>query len=99
MWFFRRMRQVPWTAKRTNESVWMKVNRNATLMNKIRTQQARFIGYVIRRHGLEHLVTPAKIEGKSARGRQRDTILDSIARWLGQSKTTDILKEVENRDL
>ena len=96
---FRSMQKIPCTAKRTNESVLMEVNRNATLMNKIRIQPARFMRHVMRRHSLEHLVTTANTEGKRARGRQREKILDGIARWLGQSKTSDILKEVEDREL
>ena len=68
-------------------------------MNKLRTQQARFIGHVMRRRSLEHLVTTTQIVGKRARGRQRENILDGIARWLGQSKTINVLKEVEDREL
>ena len=56
MWVFQRMQKIPWTAKRIHESVLMEVNTNATLMNKIRTQQARLIGYVMIKHSLEHLV-------------------------------------------
>ena len=94
-----RMQKIPRTATRTNESVLMEVNRNATLMNKMRTQQARLIGHVMRRHGMEHLVTTAKVEGKRARERQRKQTSDGTARWLGQSKTIDILKEVEDTEL
>ena len=74
MWFFRRMQKIPWTAKRTNESVLMEASRKATLMNKIRTQQARFVGHVMRRHSLKDLGTTAKIEGKKAKGKQREKI-------------------------
>ena len=42
----------------------------------------------MRRHGL----------GKKLE-EDREKILDGIARWLGQAKTIDILKEVEDRDL
>ena len=73
------IRKIPWTAKRTYKSVSMDANRNVTLMNNIRTQQARFTGHAMRRQGLEHLVTTAKIEGKRAIGRQREKILDGIA--------------------
>ena len=97
MWFIRRMQKIPWTAKRTNESVLMEVNKNATLVNKIGTQQARFTGHKRRRHSLEQRLTTGKIEWKRARGRQREKILDSIARWLGQSKKIDIMKHVEDR--
>ena len=59
MWFLRRMQEIPWTAKHTGYSVLMEDNRSATLMNKIRAQQARFIGHVMRRHSLEYLETTA----------------------------------------
>ena len=46
---------------------------------------------------MEHLITTAKIEWKRARGRQREKILDGIARWTGQSKTTGIIAYMEDR--
>ena len=79
--------------------VLMEVSRNATLLNKMRTQQQQFIRHVLRRHSLEHLVTTSKIEGKRARGRQREKILDGIARWLRESKTIHIPKDVADREL
>ena len=79
MRFFRRMQNIPWIVKRTNESAMMEVNRNATLLNKMGTQQARFIGHVMRKHSLEHLVTTAKVEEKGAR-KDREKILDDITR-------------------
>ena len=69
------MQKIPWTTRRANGSVLMEVNRNATFMNKIRTQQVQCSGYVLRSRSLEHLVATAKIEGKRARGRQREKIL------------------------
>ena len=59
----------------------MEVNRKATLMNKIRTQQASFIGHVVRKHSMEHLITTAKIEWKRARGRQRETEGENFRRY------------------
>ena len=56
----------------------MECNRTATLVNKIRTQQAQFIGHAMRGHSLEHLATTAKIEQKRAGGRQREKTLDGI---------------------
>ena len=43
----------------------MEIKRKAILLSKIRIQHARFIGHLMRRHSLEHLVA-AKIEGKRA---------------------------------
>ncbi len=46
-------------------------------------RQLRFFGHVLRRYGMEHLVVTGKIQGTRGRGRQRETILTNIKRWLG----------------
>ncbi|GFN81917.1 hypothetical protein PoB_000842300 [Plakobranchus ocellatus] len=60
---------------------------------------ATFLGHVMRRGKLEHLVTTGKFEGKRIRGRQREKILDGLATWLGPGKMSDILAAVKDRDL
>ncbi|GFO23410.1 hypothetical protein PoB_004991500 [Plakobranchus ocellatus] len=64
-----------------------------------RKRQATFLGHVIRRGKLEHLVTTGKFEGKRSRGRQREKIMDGLATWLGTGKVSDILAAVKDRDL
>ncbi|GFO16672.1 craniofacial development protein 2-like protein [Plakobranchus ocellatus] len=61
--------------------------------------QATFLGHVMRRGKLEHLVTTGKFEGKRSRGRQREKIMDGLATWLGPGKVSDILAAVKDRDL
>ncbi|GFO25314.1 hypothetical protein PoB_005181900 [Plakobranchus ocellatus] len=65
----------------------------------IRKRQATFLGHVMRREKLEHLVTTGKFEGKRSRGRQREKIMDGLATWLGPGKVSDILAAVKDRDL
>ncbi|GFN77485.1 hypothetical protein PoB_000399100 [Plakobranchus ocellatus] len=60
---------------------------------------ATFLGQVMRRRKLEHLVTTGKFEGKRSRGRQREKIMDGLATWLGPGKVSDILAAVKDRDL
>ncbi|GFN96828.1 hypothetical protein PoB_002333400 [Plakobranchus ocellatus] len=62
-------------------------------------RQATFLGHVMRRGKLEHLVTTGKFEGKRSRGRQREKIMDGLATWLGPGKVSDILAAVKDRDL
>ncbi|GFO49392.1 hypothetical protein PoB_007589700 [Plakobranchus ocellatus] len=64
-----------------------------------RKRQATFLGHVMRRGKLEHLVTTGKFEGKRSRGRQREKIMDGLATWLGPGKVSDILAAVKDRDL
>ncbi|GFO00325.1 endonuclease-reverse transcriptase [Plakobranchus ocellatus] len=71
MWFLRRMLRIPWTAKKTNERVLNEANKRRSLVRTIRKSQATFLGHVMRRGKLEHLVTTGKFEGKRSRGRQK----------------------------
>ncbi|GFN96228.1 endonuclease-reverse transcriptase [Plakobranchus ocellatus] len=64
MWFLRRMLRIPWTAKKTNERVLNEANKRRSLVRTIRKHQATFLGHVMRRGKLEHLVTTGKFEGK-----------------------------------
>ncbi|GFO17379.1 hypothetical protein PoB_004388400 [Plakobranchus ocellatus] len=54
---------------------------------------------MMRREKLEHLVTTGKLKGKRSRGRQRETITDRLATWLGPGKVTDTQTAVKDRDL
>ncbi|GFN85893.1 UDP-glucuronosyltransferase 2a1-like [Plakobranchus ocellatus] len=65
----------------------------------IRKRQATFLGHVMRRGKLEHLVRTGKFEGKRSRGRQREKIMDGLATWLGTGKVLDTLAAVKDRDL
>ncbi|GFS21880.1 eukaryotic translation initiation factor 3 subunit F [Elysia marginata] len=76
MWFFRRMLRVPWTARETNEEVLKETETTRSLMNRIRRRQAKFVGHIMRRKGLENLITTGRMEGKKSRGRKRDDFLD-----------------------
>ncbi|GFN87742.1 hypothetical protein PoB_001424800 [Plakobranchus ocellatus] len=98
MWFLRRMLRIPWTAKKTNERVLKEANKRRSLVRTIRKRQATFLGHVMRRGKLEHLVT-GKFEGKRGRGRQREKIMNGLATWLGPGKVSDILAAVKDRDL
>ncbi|GFN84639.1 craniofacial development protein 2-like protein [Plakobranchus ocellatus] len=99
MSFLRRMLCIPWTAKKTNERVLNEANKKRSLVRTIRKRQATFLGHVMRRGKLEHLVTTGKFERKRSRGRQREKIMDGLATWLGPGKVSDILAAVKDRDL
>ncbi|GFO07858.1 eukaryotic translation initiation factor 3 subunit f [Plakobranchus ocellatus] len=93
------MLRIPWTAKKTNERVLNEANKRRSLVRTIRKRQATFLGRVMRRGRLEHLVTTGKFEGKRSRARQREKIMDGLATWLGPGKVSDILAAVKDRDL
>ncbi|GFN79417.1 RNA-directed DNA polymerase from mobile element jockey [Plakobranchus ocellatus] len=98
MWFFRRMLRVPWTARKTNEEVLKETESTRSLMNRIRRRQAKFVGHIMRREGLENLVTTGRMEGKKSRGRQREKMLDGMTSWMGTKRVTDALSESWDRE-
>ena len=97
MWFLRRMMRIPWTAKKTNEEFLTEAQTTRQLMIKIRKRQAKFVGHVIRRNQLEHLVTTGKFDGKRGRGRPREKMLDSLADWMNIGKPSEMIREMSCR--
>ena len=78
MWFLRRMLRVSWTEKRTNLEILNTAGSTRKLISNIKRRQAEFLGHVMRKGKLEHLLTTGKIEGKRSRGRQRIKIQDGM---------------------
>ena len=91
------MFKIPWTAKRTNVEVMAKAGLTRSLINRIRKQQATFVGHKLRRKGLEHLVITGKMEGRRGRGRQREQMIDSLAAWMDIDKTASAISAAKDR--
>jgi ribosomal 50S subunit-associated protein YjgA (DUF615 family) len=85
------MMKIPWTEKRTNEHVLYEAKEQRNLITELRRKQSKFIGHILRKGTLEHIVTTGKIMGKRDRGRQCEKILDSLAEWYGKKQTTDLI--------
>ena len=48
MWFLRRMMNISWMAKKSNDTVLKEAHTSRALVNKIRTRQTTFFGHVMR---------------------------------------------------
>ena len=90
MWFLRRMLRVSWTEKRTNLEILNTASSTRKLMSNIKRRPAEFLGHVMRKGKLEHLLTTGKIEGKRSRGHQRIKIQDSISSLAGKKHCGDV---------
>ena len=82
-WCWRRMLRIPWTAKRTNESVRHQVNATTTLATTVLKQKLTYFGHVVRAEGLESSVMLGMGEGKRERGRPRTRWLDAVKSTTG----------------
>ena len=71
--------RVPWTARRSNQSVLKEINLEYSLEGLMLKLQCQYFGHLIRRAAsLEKILMLGKIESKRRRGRQRLRWLDSI---------------------
>ena len=86
LWCWRRLLRVPWTARRSNQSILKEINPKYSLEGLVLKLQC--FGHLIRRaDSLEKTLMLGKIEGRR-RGRQRrrwlDAITDSMDMSLGK---------------
>ena len=79
LWYWRRLLRVPWTARRSNQSILKKISPECSwegLMLKLKLQ---YFGYLIwRADSFEKTLMLGKIEGERRRGWQRMRWLDGI---------------------
>ena len=72
LWGWRRLLRVPWTAKRSNQSVLKEINPEYSLEKPMLKLKLQYFGHLMQRtDSLEKTLMLGKIEGKRRRGRQR----------------------------
>ena len=79
LWCWRRLLRVPWTARRSNQSILKEVSPDYSLEGLMLKLKLQYFGHLMRRaDSLEKTVMLGKIEGRRRRGRQRMRWLDGI---------------------
>ena len=77
-WCWRRLLRVPWTARRSNQSILKEISPEYSLEGLILKLKLQYFGQLMRRaDSLEKTLMLGKIEGRR-RGRQRMRLLDGI---------------------
>ena len=84
-WLYRRMLRITWKDKITNVEVYRRMNTTKSLVNDIVRRQLSFLGHILRKDDLENLVLTGYVEGKRARGRQRETFLTYLSKMTEKS--------------
>ena len=70
LWCWRRLLRVPWTAKRSNQSIPKEINPECSLEGLLLKLKLRYFGHLMRRaDSSEKPVVLGKIEGKRKKGR------------------------------
>ena len=79
LWFWRRLLRVPWTAKRSNQSILKEINPGISLEGMMLKLKLQYFGHLMRRvESLEKTLMLGGIRGRRRRGQQRMRWLDGI---------------------
>ena len=96
LWCWRRLLRVPWTARRSSQSILKGINSEYSLEEFLLKRKLQYFGHLMwRTESLEKTLMLGKIESKSKRGWQRmrwlDSTTDSVE--MDSSKIWDITEE------
>ena len=97
LWCWRRLSRVPWTTKRSNQSILKEISPSCSLEGLMLKLKLQYFGHLMgRADSLEKTLMLGKIEGRR-RGQQRMRWLDSTINSMDMSlsKLQEIVKEGE----
>ena len=85
-WCWRRLLRVPWTARRSNQSILKEISPEYSLEGLMLKLKFQYIGHLMRRaDSLGKTLMLGKIEGRRRRGQQRMRWLDDITNSMDMS--------------
>ena len=89
LWCWRRLLRVPWTARRSNQSILKEISPGGSLEGLMLKLKLQYFGHLTRRaDSFEKTLMLGKIEGRRRRGQERvrwlDGITDSMDMSLGK---------------
>ena len=79
LWYWRRLLRVPWTARRSNQSILKEISPGCSLEGMMLKLKLQYFGHLMQRvDSLEKPLMLGGIGGRKKRGRQRMRWLDGI---------------------
>ena len=86
LWCWRRLLRVPWTARRSNQSILKEISPGCSLEGLMLSLKLQYFGHLMRRaDSFEKTLMLGKIEDRRRRGQQRMRWLDGITDSMDMS--------------
>ena len=97
LWNWRRVFRVPWTARRTNQSIVKKINPEYSLEGLMLKQKLQYFGHLMRKaNSLENTLMLGKIESNREKGMAEDKMV-RLHHWLNGHEFAQTLGDSEGQ--